>query len=129
MTLLNRILTPALAGLLLSGAALAADAPTLPAARDGVLADAAGMTVYTFDKDAADSGKSVCNGACADNWPPLAAPADAGPLAAPYSVVLRDDGSRQLAYQGKPLYRFKGDSKAGQRSGDDLKQVWHVVKQ
>lgn len=127
MTLLNRILTPALAGLLLSGAALAAD--TLPAARDGVLADAAGMTVYTFDKDAVDSGKSACNGPCADNWPPLAAPASAGQLAAPYSVVLREDGSRQLAYQGKPLYYFKGDSKAGERKGDDVKQVWHVVKQ
>lgn len=127
MTLLNRILTPALAGLLLSGAALAADTlPSLPMARDGVLADPAGMTVYTFDKDGVNSGKSVCNGACADNWPPLAAPAS---VAAPYSVVLRDDGSRQLAYQGKPLYRFKGDSKAGERSGDDVKQVWHVVKQ
>lgn len=127
MTLLNRILTPALAGLLLSGAALAADTlPSLPMVRDGVLADAAGMTVYTFDKDGVNSGKSVCNGACADNWPPLAAPAS---VAAPYSVVLRDDGSRQLAYQGKPLYRFKGDSKAGERSGDDVKQVWHVVKQ
>ena len=36
-----------------------------------VLADAKGMTLYTFDKDA--DGKSNCNGKCAENWPPLKA--------------------------------------------------------
>ena len=35
----------------------------------GVLVNAGGMTVYTFDKDPAGSGKSVCNGNCATNWP------------------------------------------------------------
>ena len=35
------------------------------------LADARGMTLYTFDRDAA--GKSNCNGQCAVNWPPLKA--------------------------------------------------------
>ncbi len=42
---------------------------------DGVLVNPAGMTLYTFDKDA--GGKSVCNGPCAANWPPLAAAGDA----------------------------------------------------
>ena len=40
---------------------------------DGVLVGPNGMTLYTFDKDVADSGKSVCNGPCATNWPPLMA--------------------------------------------------------
>jgi Secreted repeat of unknown function len=33
------------------------------------LVDSKGMTLYTFDKDA--GGKSMCNGPCADNWPPV----------------------------------------------------------
>jgi predicted lipoprotein with Yx(FWY)xxD motif len=97
---------------------------------DGILVTADGMTVYTFDKDAAGSGKSVCNGGCATNWPPVAVPAaQAGTkMDAPYSVVTRDDGSAQLAYKGKPLYRFAADAKAGDRNGDNVKNIWHVVK-
>lgn len=92
---------------------------------DGVLADAAGMTVYTFDKDTAGSGKSACNGPCARMWPPV--PATSERVAAPYSVVTRDDGSKQLAYKGKPLYLFASDAKPGERKGDKVKDVWHVV--
>lgn len=93
---------------------------------DGILVTDDGMTVYTFDKDNANSGKSVCNGGCASNWPPVGA-AEAG-VKPPYSVVTRDDGSRQLAYKGKPLYRFASDHKAGDRNGDNIKNVWHIVK-
>lgn len=104
--------------------AFAQSAPVRKA--DGILVNSAGMTVYTFDKDAADSGKSACNGACATNWPPV--PAGDAQLAAPYSVVTRDDGSKQLAYKGKPLYLFAADKKPGDRNGDNVKDVWHVVK-
>jgi predicted lipoprotein with Yx(FWY)xxD motif len=83
------------------------------------------MTVYTFDKDTANSGKSACSGSCAENWPPVQA-GDAQP-AAPYSTVTRDDGSKQLAYKGKPLYTFAKDKKAGDKTGDKVKDVWHVV--
>ena len=92
---------------------------------DGVLVDAAGMTVYTFDKDTAGSGKSACNEACAKMWPPV--PAGSGEVAAPYSLVTRHDGSKQLAYKGKPLYLFAKDEKPGERKGDKVKDVWHVV--
>ena len=92
---------------------------------NGVLVDAKGMTVYTFDKDSADSGKSACNGTCAKNWPPV--PAGAAQPAAPYSVVTRDDGSKQLAYKGKPLYTFVKDTKPGDKAGDKAMEVWHVV--
>jgi predicted lipoprotein with Yx(FWY)xxD motif len=118
----TRLLPAALAALLLCGAAHAADAVMK---KDGILVNAAGMTVYTFDKDAAASGKSACNGPCADNWPAVPAPAG---VAAPYSVVTRDDGAKQLAYQGKPLYLYKADLKPGERHGDNFKNLWHVVK-
>lgn len=91
----------------------------------GVLTDAAGMTVYTFDKDAPGSGKSACNEACAKMWP--AVPVSGERVAAPYSSVTREDGSRQLAYKGKPLYRFANDARPGERKGDKVKEVWHVV--
>ena len=90
---------------------------------NGVLVDAKGMTVYTFDKDGA--GKSACNGGCAKNWPPVIA-ADAAP-AAPYSVITREDGGKQLVYNGKPLYTFAKDKKPGDKSGDKAMQVWHAV--
>ena len=46
-----------------------------------------------------------------------------------YSIVTRDDGSRQWAYKGKPVYTYKADQKAGDRSGDNFKQVWHIIKE
>ncbi|MEW6369454.1 MAG: hypothetical protein AB1584_00855 [Pseudomonadota bacterium] len=92
---------------------------------DGVLADAFGMTVYTFDKDTAGSGKSACTGPCAKMWPPV--PATDDRIAAPYSVITREDGAKQLAYKGKPLYLYANDAKPGDRKGDKVKDVWHVV--
>lgn len=92
---------------------------------DGVLVDAAGMTVYTFDKDTVGSGKSACNEGCAKMWPPV--PVVDERVASPYSVVTRHDGTKQVAYKGKPLYLFAKDSKPGERKGDKVKDVWHVV--
>lgn len=90
---------------------------------DDILVTNKGMTVYTFDNDPA--GKSVCNGACATNWPPVA---PVGTPSAPFSVITRDDGSQQLALNGKPLYLFAADKAPGERKGDNVKNIWHVVK-
>jgi predicted lipoprotein with Yx(FWY)xxD motif len=96
---------------------------------DGVLTNSAGMTLYTFDRDATGSGKSVCNGPCATNWPPLAAPADAT-ATGDWSVVTRNDGSKQWAYKGKPLYAWSKDQKPGDKTGDGfLNNAWHVAKE
>ena len=93
----------------------------------GVLVDAKGMTLYTFDQDAAHSGKSVCNGQCATNWPPLAAERDAK-VEGDWSVITRDDGSLQWAYKGQPVYAFIKDAKPGDKTGDGVKNVWHAAK-
>jgi predicted lipoprotein with Yx(FWY)xxD motif len=110
---------------LLSLSAHAADQASPVKKMDGMLVDAKGMTVYTFDKDSANSGKSACTGGCAANWPAVQA-GDAAP-AAPYSVVTREDGSKQLAYKGKPLYTFAKDKKPGEKHGDKAMNMWHVV--
>ena len=94
----------------------------------GVMVSGSGMTLYTFDKDVANSGKSVCNGPCAALWPPLAA-ANGDRASGAYSIVTRDDGSSQWAYKGKPVYTYKADQKAGDRIGDNFKDVWHIVKE
>lgn len=93
--------------------------------KDGMLVDHAGMTLYTFDKDSA--GKSMCNGECAKNWPPLMA-AGGEKAEGKWTQVKRDDGSLQWAYDGKPLYTFVKDKKAGDMTGDGMKDVWHVAK-
>ena len=95
-------------------------------AADGLLVGPNGMTLYIFDKDAAGSGKSVCNGPCATNWPPLAAAADATP-AGDYSIVTRDDGAKQWAFKGKPLYYWTKDQKPGDKTGDGFNGVWKVA--
>lgn len=94
---------------------------------DGVLTNSAGMTLYTFDKDAAGSGKSECNGPCAANWPPLLAAADAQP-SGDYTIITRADGAKQWAYKGKPLYLWIKDTKPGERSGEGFNNVWRVAR-
>lgn len=118
-------LAASLSVLMLAGCASIGGAPVKVS--DGALTGPTGMTLYTFDKDVMGSGKSVCNGPCATNWPPLAATeTDKG--AGDYSVITRDDGSKQWALKGKPLYYWSKDSKIGDRSGDGFNKVWQIAK-
>jgi len=101
----------------------------MPAKFDGgMLVGSNGMTLYSFDKDARGSGKSTCVDKCAVNWPPLMAGAnDNG--SGDWSIVTRPDGSKQWAYKGWPLYYWVKDQKPGDKTGDDVGKVWHIVKQ
>lgn len=93
----------------------------------GVLTNPAGMTLYVFDKDMAGSGKSACNGECAQKWPPLTAAAS-DKASGDYAVITRDDGSKQWTYKGKPLYLWIKDTKPGDMTGDGVNNVWHTAK-
>lgn len=115
----------ALLGFALVAATGAAGAAEPASMRDGVLAAPNGMTLYTFDRDA--EGGSACSGACAENWPPYAAPHDATASGA-FSIVERKDGARQYTYRGKPLYYWSRDEKPGDADGDGRNGMWHVVK-
>lgn len=79
--------------------------------------------LYTFTNDRT-AGKSSCNGECASAWPPLAAAANAQP-SGDWTVITRDDGSKQWAYKGKPLYTYRGDT-AGQTPAD-RGPAWPIV--
>jgi predicted lipoprotein with Yx(FWY)xxD motif len=121
---INRTAMVLLAAGMLAACASMESTPTKVAG--GALTGPNGMTLYTFDKDPAGSGKSVCNGPCATNWPPLMA--DAGAAASgDYSVVTRDDGMKQWAYKGKPLYFWVKDKQPGDKTGDGVNKVWHTA--
>lgn len=115
------------AALVLSSAALFSAGAHAQAVKtqDGILVNSAGMTLYTFDKDA--GGKSACNHQCAKIWPPVTASADAK-ASGDLSIITRDDGSKQWAYKGKPVYLYAKDAKPGDKTGDNFKDVWHVIK-
>jgi predicted lipoprotein with Yx(FWY)xxD motif len=94
-----------------------------------VLTNAAGRTLYWFAPDT--SSKSVCNGSCAQYWPPVPGPLKAGAgVTGTLATITRADGSTQETYDGHPLYTYIGDSGPGQDHGNNLNLnggLWHVV--
>jgi predicted lipoprotein with Yx(FWY)xxD motif len=92
------------------------------------LAHPSGLTLYTFDLDNSAPGASVCDGTCAEKWPPYILDAtEISTLAAPLSVVVRKSGLKQLAISGKPVYLFYDDRVRGDAKGDGVGSVWHIV--
>ena len=91
-----------------------------------IYADEKGMTLYTYDKD--EAGKSNCYDECAVNWPPYMAAADAV-AEGEWTIVDRTDGSKQWAYEGKPIYLWIQDKAPGDVTGEGKGDgTWHVVK-
>jgi predicted lipoprotein with Yx(FWY)xxD motif len=94
-----------------------------------ILVDSTGNTLYAFTNDTA--AQSTCTGTCADAWPPVivdpswtVAPGlDAGV----FSTVIRTDGTEQLMAGKFPLYRFSGDARPGDVTGQGSGGVWFVV--
>jgi predicted lipoprotein with Yx(FWY)xxD motif len=109
-----------------AGSAQMSSTPRNVKITSGMLSDAKGMTLYTYDKDTV-AGKSACSGQCQQNWPAL--PVVSGGMAmGNWTVISRDDGSKQWAYKGKPLYTFAHDAKAGDMTGDGKGGgAWHMA--
>jgi predicted lipoprotein with Yx(FWY)xxD motif len=98
-----------------------------------VLVDSKGYTLYDFHKD--KGTKSMCNGECAEAWPPLAtegAPsAGNGAKASMLGTTMRSDGTEQVTYAGHPLYTFVGDKKPSEANGNDVTAFgaqWYALK-
>ena len=96
------------------------------------LTDGSGRAVYLWVKDT--GGKSSCSGACAGAWPPVTASgtvtASGGAKASDLGTITRSDGTRQVTYDGHPLYYFSGDSGPGMASGqgsDGFGAKWWLV--
>jgi predicted lipoprotein with Yx(FWY)xxD motif len=122
------VLASAIFAVALVGSAFAQTA-SMPAGvkvTGGMFTDAKGMTLYTFDNDK-EPNKSACAGNCLNNWPVLKAAATDKDMG-DWKVITRDDGSKQWAYKGKPLYYFAMDKAAGDKVGDGRGMVWHIAK-
>lgn len=99
-----------------------------------VLVDAKGRALYTNDQE--KRGMVLCNGACASIWKPLTISGGSlkgDSLSGKLGVVRRPDGTKQVTYNGKPLYTFYVDTPGSVR-GDGAhdafggqKFSWHVV--
>ena len=94
-----------------------------------ILVDSAGMTLYVWDKDTTP-GKASCTGVCATAWPPLYATGTptygTGLSAAMFSTVTGPNGGKQLAVNGKPLYLWSADKKAGDATGQGVNGFYVV---
>jgi predicted lipoprotein with Yx(FWY)xxD motif len=83
-----------------------------------------GNTLYVFGGDTA-ANTSTCVDACATNWPALTASGGTAPAAGTgvtgtLATFARADGSMQVSYNGKPLYYYAKDTKAGDTNGQGL---------
>ncbi|MEO6200401.1 MAG: hypothetical protein ABIX44_04465 [Cryobacterium sp.] len=96
-----------------------------------IVVDKAGMTVYVFDKDTADSGTSACEGDCLAKWPAVVADSDSptadGVTGTLGTITRTDDGTKQLTLNGLPLYYWASDAAPGDVTGQAVGGVWWVV--
>ena len=95
------------------------------------LADQDGFTLYLFTKDSKKPSKATCDGACAEKWPPVTDNGDVqvtGVDKALVGSVARADGTTQVTVGGWPVYRFSGDTDAGQTNGHGVGGTWFVIE-
>ena len=100
------------------------------AAIGSVLTNPAGLTLYTYRDDVPNSGQSSVPAAIAPNWPPLTVTGDVvAPPGLPGQLgsFTRPDGSKQVMYNGMPLYAFVGDTQPGQANGQGLLNLWFAA--
>jgi predicted lipoprotein with Yx(FWY)xxD motif len=96
------------------------------------LTNGSGRAVYLWAKDTGDM--SNCTGACAGAWPPVTttgtATASGAAKASDIGTITRSDGTKQVTYDGHPLYYFSGDSGPGTATGqgnDGFGAKWWLV--
>ena len=96
---------------------------------ESLLGDGSNRTLYVFDVDQSKAGSSLCNAKCAEVWPPylLTAQEVAG-LKAPLGSIVRDAGTVQLTYNGRPVYTYALDRHSADDQGDGIGGVWHYIQ-
>ena len=95
-----------------------------------VVVGGTGKTVYVFDKDTADSGKSACEDACLAKWPPVTTTSDAPKadgVTGTVGMITRTDGSKQVTLNGFPLYYYATDATAGDVQGQGVGGIWWAI--
>jgi predicted lipoprotein with Yx(FWY)xxD motif len=115
-----------------AGASGATVISTATASGDTFLTDGSGRAVYLWVKDTGST--SVCTGACAGAWPPVTATgtptASGSAKSSDLGTTNRSDGTKQVTYDGHPLYYYAGDPSAGTATGqgsDSFGAKWWLV--
>ena len=96
-----------------------------------VLTGPNGRTLYYLTTESSSAIK--CTGACSSTWPPLVAAVGssltrASAVTGTLSTVTRPDGTKQVTYNGHPVYYYSGDATTGQANGQGINGVWFVLK-
>ncbi|MGC9667734.1 hypothetical protein ACNTMW_14420 [Planosporangium sp. 12N6] len=97
-----------------------------------VVVDQEGWVLYRFDKDTPNPPATNCKDKCAKVWPPVMAgdgnlPQLEGLDQALVGTIKRPEGGTQVTLAGWPLYRYIGDKKPGQWTGQAVGDTWFVV--
>jgi len=88
-----------------------------------ILVTPKGRTLYVFAAD--PQNKSTCYTTYANFWPPRLVTSSTPPtkvagVPGTFGVITRTDGTKQLTYEGAPLYTFLNDKKAGDMNGQGV---------
>jgi predicted lipoprotein with Yx(FWY)xxD motif len=96
---------------------------------DGVVTDGNGMTLYRYAKDEPNPSKWTCSGACVKTWLPVIVQDSVRTQGVRESLLgtVHRDGQKQLTLAGWPLYRYVGDTAAGQANGQGKDGQWHTL--
>jgi predicted lipoprotein with Yx(FWY)xxD motif len=96
------------------------------------LTNGSGRAIYLFLADSKD--KSACSGGCATFWPPVTVTgqptASGSAQASDLGTITRSDGTKQVTYDGHPLYYYTGDTAANMDNGqgrNDFGAKWWLV--
>jgi len=91
-----------------------------------VMAKADGFVVYTYAKDT-KGGPPTCTGSCASVWAPVTGMPKAGPadnFPGTFGLVTRAGGTKQITYNGYPLYTLVGAKVLSTKGNGG---AWHVI--
>jgi predicted lipoprotein with Yx(FWY)xxD motif len=111
-----------------------ASSVTVTVSSGGFLVAPDGRTLYVFDMDPIGTSTSACTNSdgCDVTWPALfvatggRVTAGTG-LTGTLALITGEDGGTQIAYKGRPLYEYSGDTAPGQTTGDGVDGVWHTA--
>lgn len=88
-----------------------------------ILVNLRGLTLYSLSAET--HGKFICKGTCLKDWHPLYVKAGVKPTGPVKLGTIKrpDNGRRQVTFNGRPLYTFDEDAKAGDVKGEGIKDV------
>ena len=92
-----------------------------------IIVDGKGMTAYFYDRDTANSGKSVCTGGCAATWPAITSASATPTVMGIAGTVGTIPSSNQLTINGRPIYTYAQDRAPGTTAGQGVGGIWYVI--